>query len=80
MAVIGSNQMMIAYFAYTERKARMWIVKLKIGDKEHVIGSHELEVEAEKFKDGYIAAIHLTNQENNSCTHTNQREKLNTNL
>ena len=22
----------------------------------------------------------LTNQENNSCTHTNQREKLNTNL
>ena len=30
--------------------------------------------------DGYIVAILLTNQENNSCTHTNQRAKLNTNL
>ena len=40
----------------------------------------EFYTPGEPTVDGYIAAILLTNQENNSCTHTNQREKLNTNL
>ena len=35
----------------------MWIIKFKLDDKEHVIGSQDTEVEALRFVDGYIAAI-----------------------
>ena len=35
----------------------MWIIKFKMGDEDHVIGSQDIKIEAEKFVDGYIAAI-----------------------
>ena len=35
----------------------MWIVKFKMGDEEHIIGSQDIKIEAEKYVEGYIAAI-----------------------